>query len=416
MTVRETARRVYSGAQLLGGSPMNHFSSPLGYYACVGICAGSLLICAQCVGASDDRGSGASDGKDLSSSASPTSANVPTPKEKTEKSDKYDVNQIGQRGVGHGVNVYSQAKEHALGEGLASAIDRGAKFVTDRDINEYIRRLAQKIVRNSDAEVPFTIKVIDSPDLRIFALPGGFLYVDKGVILEVDSEAELAGLMAHEIAHVAARHATRFATRRYAWNLISIPLTFLSGPANLATREIAPLTLKKFSRDTEIEADLLGVEYQYAAGYDPQAFVAALEKLRSRDLQIRARVEKALPIVTKVPLRDRIAHVFSNYPPTEERIQKLQSEISTLLPDRNDYVVDTSEFQELKAKLAWANRPILRRHRPGDEPTKGPVLRRHPSADSPPTNLADYPSVVSRGQRSSLAGHHSGGYGNTDRE
>src|SRR5262245_8517256 len=226
---------------------MNHISSPLGYYACVGICAGSLLLGAPFVRASDDRGSGGSDGNDVSSSAAPTSANVPNKKEKTEKSDKYDVNQIGQRGVGHGVNVYSQAKEHALGEALASAIDRGAKFVTDRDINEYIRRLAQKIVRNSDAEVPFTIKVIDSPDLRIFALPGGFLYVDKGVIMEVDSEAELAGLMAHEIAHVAARHATRFATRRYAWNLISIPLTFLSGPANLATREIAPFMLKKFS-------------------------------------------------------------------------------------------------------------------------------------------------------------------------
>jgi predicted Zn-dependent protease len=304
------------------------------------------------------------------------------------------------------VNLYSEQKERALGEAMASVIDRGAKFVTDADVNEYIRRLAQKIVRYSDAEVAFSIKVIDSPDLKIFALPGGFLYVNKGLIMEVDSEAELAGLMAHEIAHVAARHATRFATRRYAWNLLSIPLTYLSGPANLATREIAPLTLKKFSRDTEIEADLLGVEYQYAAGYDPQAFVVALEKLRSRDLQIRARVEKALPVVTKVPLRDQIAHVFSNYPATEDRIQKLQAEISMLLPGRNDYVVDTSEFEEVKAKLAWANRPILRRHRPGDGPTNGPVLRRHPSSDSQPTNLTANSSVVSNARLSVLTGHH----------
>jgi Zn-dependent protease with chaperone function len=354
-----------------------------------------------------------SDGEETPSAASPSSPNItaapspsiPATTRKSEKSDKYDVDRIGQRGVGHGVNLYSQEKERALGEALASAIDRGAKFVTDPDINEYIRRLAQKIVRNSDAEVPFTIKVIDSPDLKICALPGGFLYVNKGLIMEVDSEAELAGLMAHEIAHVAARHATRFATRRYAWDIASIPLSFLGG-AGLATREIAPFTLKKFSRDTEIEADLLGVEYQYAAGYDPQAFVVALEKLRSRDLQIRARVEKALPVVTKVPLRDHIVHLFSNYPPTEERIQRLQSEISALLPDRNNYVVDTSEFQEVKAKLAWANRPILRRHRPEDEPGKGPVLRRHPSSDTPPSNLAANSSVASNARLSVLTGHH----------
>jgi len=342
-----------------------------------------------------------SGGEDDSNSASSTSPSSPISEQKPKKSDKYDVNRIGQRSVGHGVNLYSEQKERALGEALASAIDRGAKFVTDVDVNEYIRRLAQKIVRFSDAEIAFTIKVIDSPGLQIFALPGGFLYVDKGLIMEVDSEAELAGLMAHEIAHVAARHATRFATRRYAWNILSIPLTYLSGPASLATREIAPFTLKKFSRDTEIEADLLGVEYQYAAGYDPQAFVVALEKLHSRDMQIRARVEKALPIVTKVPLRDQIAHVFSNYPPTEERIQKLQTEISEFLPDRNDYVVDTSEFENVKTKLTWANRPILRRHRPGDGPTNGPILRRHPSPDSQPTNLAANASVTSNTRRCS---------------
>ena len=385
---------------------MARFCSPLGYYARLVVCGTTLLLCVQRVCASDPPGSSTSDGEDASSSASSTPAIVPATQKKTKKSEKYDVNRIGQRSVGHGVNLYSEQKERALGEALASAIDRGAKFVTDADVNEYIRRLAQKIVRNSDAEVAFTIKVIDSPDLRIFALPGGFLYVNKGLIMEVDSEAELAGLMAHEIAHVAARHATRFATRRYAWNILSIPLTYLSGPANLATREIAPLTLKKFSRDTEIEADLLGVEYQYAAGYDPQAFVVALEKLRSRDLQIRARVEKALPVVTKVPLRDQILHLFSNYPATEDRIQKLQATISMLLPGRNDYVVDTSEFEEVKAKLAWANRPILRRHRPGDGPTNGPVLRRHPSSDSPPSNLAANSSVVSNARLSVLTGHH----------
>src|SRR6266446_1186084 len=152
---------------------------------------------------------------------------------------------------------------------MAAAIDLHTKFVDDPDINDYVNRLGQKIARNSDAQVSFTIKVIDSLDSRIFALPGGFLYVDKGLIMEVDSEAELAGLMAHEIAHVAARHATRFATRRYAWNMLSIPLIYLGGPAGFGIKQIAgigvPLTFKKFDRDAEIEADLLGIEYQYAA-------------------------------------------------------------------------------------------------------------------------------------------------------
>jgi beta-barrel assembly-enhancing protease len=375
----------------------------ISYYARLVICTTSLLFCVQDVWASDVQGSRRSKAaEEASSPASSTSQPAPGSEEKTEKSGKYDVNRIGQRSIGHGVNVYSLQKERALGEAMASAIDHGTRFVVDPDINEYISRLGQKIARNSDAQVAFTIKVIDSPDLRIFGLPGGFLYVDKGLIMEVDSEAELAGLMAHEIAHVAARHATRFATRKYAWNVLSIPIACLSGPAALGTKQIGPLTLKKFSRDAEIEADLLGIEYQYAAGYDPQTFVEALEKLQTKDTQIRARIAKALPAAGKVPLHDQIARAFANYPPTEERIQKAQTEISALLPSRNDYVFDTSEFQEVKAKLAWTDRPILRRHRAGDGPTNGPVLHRLPSQESQQYKLAGNSPVVTKGRLSSV--------------
>ncbi len=305
------------------------------------------------------------------------------------------MDRIGQRSIGRGVNLYSLQKERALGESMASAIDRGARFVADPDINRYINRLGQKIARYSDAEVPFTIKVIDSPNLRVFALPGGFLYVDKGLIMEVDSEAELAGLMAHEIAHVAARHATRLATRRYAWNMLTVPLAYLSGPAAIGTKQIGPLTLKKFSRDAEIEADLLGIEYQYAAGYDPEAFVEALEKLHSKS--------KAPPTTTKTSLRDQIVRAFASYPPTEERIQKAQTAISTLLPNRSDYLIDTSEFEEVKAKLTWADRPILRRHRAGDDaPTNGPVLRRHPPEEPQQYRLAGTSPDVTKGRLSSV--------------
>ena len=339
--------------------------------------------------------------EDASTSASSTSQPGPGT-EKPQKSDKYDVNRIGQRSIGHGVNLYSLQKERALGEAMASVVDRGTTFVADPEVNDYISRLGQKIARNSDAQMVFTIKVIDSPDLRTFALPGGFLYVDKGLIMEVDSEAELAGLMAHEIAHVAARHATRFTTRKYAWNILSIPIACLSGPAALGTKQIGPLTLKKFSRDAELEADLLGVEYQYAAGYDPEAFVEALEKLHGRDMQTRARMAKALPVADKVPLHDQIARAFANYPPTEERIEKVQAAISTLLPSRNDYIFDTSEFENVKAKLAWADRPILRRHLAGDTSTNGPVLHR-PSQESQPFNLATTGTpVVTKGRLSSV--------------
>jgi predicted Zn-dependent protease len=367
---------------------MKHLPSPISYCACLAICT-TFLCCGLPAWSSDDPGSPDSSASEQTSGSAPSpSESTPAPGtgEKTGKSGKYDVDRIGQRGIGDGVNLYSLQKERALGEAMAAAMDRRTKFVADPDVNDYVNRLGQKIARNSDAQCPFTIKVIDSVDLRAFALPGGFLYIDKGLIMEVDSEAELAALMAHEIAHVAARHATRFATRRYAWDMFSIPLSYL-GPAGLGTKQIVPLSLRKFTRDAELEADLLGIEYQYAAGYDPQAFLEALEKLHSKETQTRARMAKVLPIfglLAKLPLHEQIARAFSNYPPTEERIQKAQAEISTLLPGRNDYMVDTSEFQEVKAKLAWADRPILRRHRPGDGVTNGPVLRRLPPPESQP--------------------------------
>ena len=330
------------------------------------ICA-SVLFCALPLGASDAPAlSDANVVEPTSASAAPKPRAVPV-EEKTKSSAKYDVDRIGQRDVGKGVNLYSLQKERALGEALAAAIDRRTKLVADPDINDYVNALGQKIARNSDAQVPFIIKVIDSPGLNLFSLPGGFLYVDQGLIREVDSEAELAGLMAHEIAHVAARHASRSATRRYAWNMVSIPLIYLGGPAGLGIRQLAglgvPLTFKKFDRDAEIEADLLGVEYLYAAGYDPQAFLDALEKLQSKENQRRARTAK-VPVfnfLAKVPLHGQIARAYASYPSTEERVQRVQTEISTMLPNKSDYVLDTGEFQEVKAKLAWADRPILRR-------------------------------------------------------
>jgi len=362
---------------------MTYASSLIHQRARLAICA-ALLLCALRLEASDVPASGPSNGPgNTSSSASSTPPPASGTEAKTEKSGKYDVDRIGQRSVGKGANLYSLEKERSIGQAMAAAIDLHTKFVDDPDINDYVNRLGQKIARNSDAQVQFTIKVIDSPNVTTFTLPGGFLYVAKGLIMEVDSEAELAGLMAHEIAHVAARHATRFATQKSAWNLISLPLASL-GPAGLGARQIGPLRLKKFSRDAELEADLLGMEYQYAAGYDPQAFVDALEKLHSQEIRMRARAnaQPKVGFLAKMPFPHQIAQAYASYPPTEERILKVQMEISTLLPGRDNYIFDTSEFQEVKAKIARADRPILRRHRPGDSLANGPVLHRHPSPET----------------------------------
>ena len=363
-------------------------------YARLAICAIVFLFCALPVWASDAQASSDADAAEpTSNSASSTSQAAPSTEEKTKNSGKYDIDRIGQRDIGKGINLYSLEKERALGQAMAAAIDRRTKFVADRNVNDYINRLGQKLARNSDAQVAFTIKVIDSPEVKVFSLPGGFLYVDRGLIMEVDSEAELAGMMAHEIAHVAARHASRSATRRYAWNMLSIPLIYLGGPAGFGIRQAAgmgvPLTFKKFDRDAEIEADLLGIEYQYAAGYDPQAFVEVLERLNSKEKQRRARMAK-VPVfnfLAKMPLQGGIARAYAGYPSTEERIQRAQAEISTLLPGRKEYIVDTGDFQDVKDRLAWASRPILRRQRSESGISDGPTLKK-PLYEEPPTNPA----------------------------
>jgi beta-barrel assembly-enhancing protease len=252
---------------------------------------------------------------------------------------KYDVRLIGQREIGNGVNFYSLDREMALGRDLSKQVEATSKLVTDPLVNEYVNRVGQNLVRNSDARVPFTIKVIDNEEVNAFALPGGFFYVDSGLILAADNEAELAAVMAHEIAHVAARHATKNMTKSEIWNLASIPLMFVGGPAGYAIAEIAslavPMTFLKFSRDAEREADLLGLEYDYAAGYDPQAFVQFFEKLNADEK-------------TK---HSRLAKMFSTHPMNNDRVTAAQNEIRQYLPDRESYIVDTSDFDQVKARL-----------------------------------------------------------------
>jgi beta-barrel assembly-enhancing protease len=252
---------------------------------------------------------------------------------------KYDVSRIGDREIGQGINFYSIEKEMALGRQLSLEVEQSTRLFGDPVIGEYINRVGQVLVQHSDCKVPFVIKVVDDDEVNAFALPGGFFYVNTGLILAADDEAELAGVMAHEIAHVCARHATRNATRSEITQYASLPLIFFGGPVGYAVRQISsiamPLSFLKFSRDAEREADLLGIQYQYAAGYDPTAFVDFFEKLESE--------EKGA--------HNFIARAFMTHPMTDDRVRRAENMLE-MLPDRDTYITDTSEFDQIRDRLS----------------------------------------------------------------
>jgi predicted Zn-dependent protease len=284
---------------------------------------------------------------------------------------KKDPEQIGNRDVGKGVDFYSIEKEIAIGKGLAQQVEKQARIINDPVISEYVNRVGQNLVRNSDAKVPFTIKVIDSDEVNAFALPGGFFFVNAGLILKADSEAELAGVMAHEIAHVAARHGTKQATRGEIAQLAMIPLiimtygTWTGYGIYQAASILVPIGFLKFSRGFEAEADMLGLEYMYKAGYDPTAFVDFFEKIET--------LEKRKP--------GTMAKVFATHPPTDDRIKAAQKNIQEILVAKPEYVITTSEFNDVKSRMLAMhsrrkldpvdpNKPTLRRTAGN---TEGPI-------------------------------------------
>ena len=297
------------------------------------------------------------------------------------KNSKEDVNDIGNRNVGKGINFYSLEHEIALGKSLAQEVERSSKLIDDPVVTEYVNRVGQNLVRNSDARVPFTIKVIDSDEVNAFALPGGFFYVNSGLILRAQEESELAGVMAHEIAHVAARHGTKNATKGQAMQLAMIPLMLLGpgGWAGYGIYEAAslaiPVTYLKFSRDAEREADFLGVQYTYKAGYDPNAYVTFFERIQAD--------EKRRP--------GTIPKVFSTHPPTPDRIENTQKEIARILPNRPEYIVTTSEFDSVKSRL----RNIMFARKASDNAPGKPTLRTKTAQSKQPTSTTDPNSTTS---------------------
>ena len=307
----------------------------------------------------------------------------------TPKNSKEDVDAIGNRNVGKGVNLFSLEREISLGKGLAQEVERSSKLIDDPVVTEYVNRVGQNLVRNSDAKVPFTIKVIDSDEVNAFALPGGFFYVNSGLILRAQEESELAGVMAHEIAHVAARHGTKNATKGEIMQWASIPAMIfipysMAGYAMYQGLNLAiPLTFLKFSRDAEKEADFLGLQYMYKAGYDPNSYVTFFERIQAD--------EKRRP--------GTIPKVFSTHPPTPDRIENTQKEIARILPAKQEYLVTTSEFDSVKSRL----RNIMFSRKATDNAPGKPTLRtkteqskKQPNGNDPGSSDDDRPTLKRR--------------------
>ena len=318
----------------------------------------------------EDKKIAAADAKKLSDS-------IPSPGESLnphiKPGSEDDVNAIGTRNIGGRgmLNWYSTDWEIRVGKQYSMEVEKSAHLVTDPVIVEYVNRIGQNLVKNSDAKVPFTIKVIDSDEINAMALPGGFFYVNSGLIMNCDEEAELAGVMAHEISHVVAHHAARQQTKLNYAQLASIPLMIMTegtwtGYGIYEASQLAiPISFLKFSRMDEAEADYLGVQYMYKAGYDPQSFITLFEKLDS--------LEKHKP--------GTLAKAFSDHPQTPDRIAHSEDEIATILPAKPDYVVTTSEFDDVKSRLArLENKRKINEKGAGNKPT----LRRAGGSNTDP--------------------------------
>ena len=279
---------------------------------------------------------------------------------------KDDVGDIGDRKVAHR-SIISQEKEIAIGKQYADQIDKQAKILKDPVINEYVNRVAQNLARNSDLTIPLTIKVIDDPAINAFTLPGGFMYLNTGTLLAADEEDQVAGVIAHEIGHAAARHWASSMTKQTILQFSMLPLMFIpmSAAVYMGVMEAymngVPLAFLKFSRKDEQEADFLGLQYMYKAGYDPNAFVGFFGKVMDEERRSPGSMSK----------------VFADHPPTGDRIIASEEEIQKILPKKPEYLVSTSEFDDIKSRL----QTVMTQHKRMQKSESGPTLRKKESTD-----------------------------------
>jgi len=299
--------------------------------------------------------------------------------------DKKDVDEIGNRRVAHR-SIYSEEKEIAIGKQYSTEVEKSARMLKDPVVNEYVNRVAQNVARNSDLKIPLTVKVIDDPTINAFALPGGFLYVNTGLLMAAEEEDQVAGVVAHEIAHVAARHWASQMTKMTVAQFAMIPLLFvpMTYPVYMGVMEAymngVPMMFLKFSRGDEAEADYLGIQYMYKAGYDPNSYVAFFGKV----IQEERRAPGTTP------------SVFMDHPPTGDRVIKSEAEIKEILPKREQYLVSTSEFDDVKGRLQQV---VSNRKKMKSGDTGGPTLRKRQPTDQ--TTTQTQPAPASGGSGSS---------------
>lgn len=284
-----------------------------------------------------------------------------------------DINAIGTRNVAHHVLFISQEKEIGIGKQISEQIDHSAKLIKDPVITEYVNRVAQNVARNSDLKVPLTVKVIDAPGINAFALPGGFLYVQSGLLQTADEEAQVAGVIGHEIAHVACRHWAASQTKQTLLQFATLPLMFtpMSYPVYIGLMEGmnfgVPMAFLHFSRNDEAEADYFGLQYMVKAGYDPEAYEAIFSKVIDE--------ERRSP--------GSVPSIFMDHPPTPDRMLAIDQELKSF-PKRDQYLVSTSEFDDVKSRL---NQVINNRKK--EKQQEGPTLKKRESTEPTATQPAD---------------------------
>src|SRR5437660_3555928 len=322
---------------------------------------------------------------DQKNQKSSTQAPQQTAANKKPLSTNDDPTMIGKRNINKGIwgkMAAGTEKEVREGRMLAAQVDKEAKFIDDPIITEYVNRVGQNIVLHSDAKVPFTIKVIDSDEVNAFALPGGFFYVNKGLILAADNEAELAGVMAHEIAHVAARHAMENQRKMQALDIGMLAGILLGGPilSNVLYNGgsfFEGMAFLKFSRGAEEEADKLGVQYMWAAGYDPSAMATMFEKLEAKNKKKPGTISK----------------MFADHPAPADRRQAALN-LAARFPEREEYVISSSEFQRVKNRLLRLSNARVTNNgaidaSDGDTPGRPTLKRRQPTPDDSTTTNPD---------------------------
>jgi len=267
-----------------------------------------------------------------------------------------DINAIGYRKlvIVPSVKRYPIQNEKELGDKHAAALETRVRLVSDEKVASYVDRVAQHIKQNSDADVPINVRIIRSSDVSAFTLPAGHLYLTTGLILKLQSEGELASVLARGIAHTALHSVMRLKTRANLMEIVNLPNVTPDNMPPTAIGVGTPLFgLLKFQRQFELEADYFGIQYVYKSGYDADCFLRAVQAVWQPD-----------------PSKS-LAKALSPFPPVAERVKPLREEIEDILPKRSEDVISTSEFDGFIERL----RNIPRTDSPSEDAL--PRLIRH---------------------------------------